>query len=540
MVSCGSSLMKKLLSIGVLLLGHQMQGVDLYGQQAAGAIQNVRGRVHAVETRTPGGPVDGLPGLAPAARGNQARLTGTSARGDTIILSAVIAADGTFEFRDVPRGEYRVSIHPAGVSPATVVVADAEPAELHFGNRPARVTGSVVVDGGGPQPVFQLEFSKAGAPPVSVGVGRSFGAELPAGTFNVLPGGLPEGFSIRSITADGSDLTRQPLTVRSGETTQLAVVLGAAAVSPWVRLTGRITSSPGRVPANTIRLFGPATSGVLTARVNADGSFEFPQVLPGKYEARVLPSPIHFAVSLTVGTTDSHGIAIAPPAMKDLVGEFVRVEPGEFMMGCSPGDAACEPHEFPVHRVGITRPFEMGKFEVTQAQWEAVMGSNPSQVKGRDRPVDGINTWADAQEFIARLNALGDGHRYRLPTEAEWEYAARAGSTAPYHGAVDAVAWFQSNGGGQSHPVGQKQPNAWGLHDMLGNVAELVEDWHSPTYYSESPSLDPQGPLTGSLKFVRGGAWGHIAIWVRVSHRRSLPAGSYGGFGLRLVREAEK
>lgn len=166
------------------------------------------------------------------------------------------------------------------------------------------------------------------------------------------------------------------------------------------------------------------------------------------------------------------------------------------------------------------------------------MGKNPSQFKGRDKPVDGINNWTMAQEFLEKLNALGDGYLYRLPTEAEWEYAARAGSTVPPPGGLDAVAWYQANAGGESHPVGQKQPNAWGLYDTLGNVAEWVEDWHSTSYYAESPVLDPQGPLTGSVRVVRGGASGMNLNWVRASHRRILPAGQYGGFGLRLAREA--
>jgi formylglycine-generating enzyme required for sulfatase activity len=381
-----------------------------------------------------------------------------------------------------------------------------------------------------------LEFANTSGQTFAAESGPAFAIELPAGSFTVAAKGLSTGFTIRSMTSGGVDLTRQPLNVRSGETPRLAVTLAAAPL-PWVRLSGRVTGNVGTAAVRGIRLTGSSTPAVLTATVNADGSFEFPQVLPGEYEALLFPSSIHFSKSIVVRNADTRDVTITPPEMKAIVGEFVSIAPGEFMMGCSPGDVACEPAEQPAHRVAITRGFEIGKFEVTQAQWETVMGSNPSQFKGADRPVDNINTWTDAKQFVEKLNALGDGYLYRLPTEAEWEYSARAGTTVPHPGGVDAVAWFNGNSSAQSHPVGQKQPNAWGLYDTLGNVAEWVEDWHSLTYYAESPALDPQGPRTGTVHFPRGGAWGQIPNWVRVSSRRILPANSYGGFGLRLVRE---
>jgi formylglycine-generating enzyme required for sulfatase activity len=530
--------MKKALSLAVMLLTLCFAAADLGAQQSAPTTLPVRGRVHPSSDVTRGSLVPGLPGLPPIARGNQARLTGRSAQGNTIILTTAIAPDGSFEFPDVPRGEYQVTVLPTSLPAAAVVVGDGVVPGLELGDVPARLTGSVMVEGGGPQPPFQLEFTKDAALHTLVAAAPAFAAELPQGSFSITARGLPAGFSIRSMTAGAADLTRQPLALRSGETVRLAVVVAAATPSPWVRASGRVAGSVGPTPVNTIRLAGPAIAGVLTARVSADGTFEIPQLLPGQYEARLVPSPIHFVSSITVGAADTRGITITAPSIKGLVGEFISIPPGEFLMGCSPGDAACEPAELPAHRVAITRGFEIGKYEVTQAQWEAVMGTNPSQFKGRDRPVDNINTWVDAREFIDKLNAVGDGYRYRLPTEAEWEYAARAGSSVPHPGGVDAVSWYQSNAGGQSHPVGQKQPNAWGLYDTLGNVAEWVEDWHSTSYYGESPAVDPLGPLTGSVKVVRGGASGHNPNWVRVSHRRVLPAAAYGGFGLRLVREA--
>jgi len=192
----------------------------------------------------------------------------------------------------------------------------------------------------------------------------------------------------------------------------------------------------------------------------------------------------------------------APNTTKNAVGmEFIKISPGEFMMGCSAGDSDCDADEKPEHRVQITKTFEIGKYEVTQAQWQAVIGSNPSTIKGDDHPVETISK-QDAEEFLAKLTARNDGYRYRLPTEAEWEYAARAG--APLPASLDEVAWYAGNSDDQTHSVGQKKPNAWGLYDMLGNVRELVSDQYTMNYYSESPVADPTGPQPGQGQPQRG------------------------------------
>jgi formylglycine-generating enzyme required for sulfatase activity len=183
--------------------------------------------------------------------------------------------------------------------------------------------------------------------------------------------------------------------------------------------------------------------------------------------------------------------------------EFVKVSPGEFMMGCSDGDIDCNQDERPIHRVQITKSFEIGKYEVTQAQWQTVMGSNPSTMKGDNRPVETISK-AEAEDFLNKLNARNDGYHYRLPTEAEWEYAARAGSKVPYAGSLDDIAWYAGNSGDETHPVGTKKPNAWGIYDMQGNVREWVADWYSGNYYSSSPATDPTGPAPGQRGFPGG------------------------------------
>ena len=197
--------------------------------------------------------------------------------------------------------------------------------------------------------------------------------------------------------------------------------------------------------------------------------------------------------------------------------EFIAISAGEFMMGCSDDDADCNPDERPRHRVRITRPFELGKYEVTQAQWLAVMPNNPSANKGDNRPVENVSKF-EALDFIAALNAKNDGSRYRLPTEAEWEYAARAGSSAPHAASLEQVAWFDANSDDESHPVGQKSPNAWGLYDMQGNVREWVSDLYSETFYSASPAADPSGPAPCANGFVDPATVG-----------RGFPVGTPGG-----------
>ena len=173
--------------------------------------------------------------------------------------------------------------------------------------------------------------------------------------------------------------------------------------------------------------------------------------------------------------------------------QFVKITPGEFQMGCSANDAECNADENPRHRVRITKPFEIGKYEVTQAEWTAVMQMNPSANKGANLPVESVSKF-EAQDFLAKLNAKSDGYRYRLPTEAEWEYAARAGANFPYSGSLDRIAWYAANSEDETHPVGRKEPNAWGLYDMHGNVREWVSDLYSATYYGTSPADDPTGP----------------------------------------------
>jgi formylglycine-generating enzyme required for sulfatase activity len=188
--------------------------------------------------------------------------------------------------------------------------------------------------------------------------------------------------------------------------------------------------------------------------------------------------------------------------------EMILIRPGSFMMGSDNGDT----YEKPAHKVKITKPFYMGKFEVTQAQYQAVMGSNPSNFKGEGNlPVE-IVSWDDCQAFLKKLNEKIPGKELRLPTEAEWEFACRAGSTMEYcfgdsENNLGEYAWFTSNSGQKTHPVGGKKPNAWGLYDMHGNVWEWCNDSFGDKYYESSPAEDPKGADSGAVRVLRGGSW---------------------------------
>lgn len=198
------------------------------------------------------------------------------------------------------------------------------------------------------------------------------------------------------------------------------------------------------------------------------------------------------------------------PAPAPIPMEFVLIPAGSFTMG-DPNFEAGKGNGMPQHKVTISKPFYMGKYEVTQAQWQAVMGDNPAHFKGPNNPVENVS-WEDAQEFIRLLNAKEGHNRYRLPTEAEWEYAARAGTSSTYFfgdnkNELAEYGWFNGNAGSSTHPVGEKRPNPWGLHDVHGNVYEWVQDWHTENYSPNNQLTDPKGAPNGSHRVIRGGGW---------------------------------
>jgi len=220
--------------------------------------------------------------------------------------------------------------------------------------------------------------------------------------------------------------------------------------------------------------------------------------------------------------------------------DFVLIRAGSFQMGSERG----EPEEKPVRKVLIATPFYLGKHEVTWRQWEAVRGKRPSAINGPDYPVDAVN-WDDCQSFVRQLKERFPQKQFRLPTEAEWEYACRAGSAGEYcHGndetGLSDYAWYRGNSGGKVHPVGQKKPNAWGLYDMHGNVWEWCENPYGE-HHSGGPAearIADSGKrlLFGPERVLRGGAWYTTAQGLRSACRNlASPVQNYGSYGFRVA-----
>lgn len=214
---------------------------------------------------------------------------------------------------------------------------------------------------------------------------------------------------------------------------------------------------------------------------------------------------------------------------------MIFIPAGEFDMGSNKND-----DEKPIHKVRIDS-FYIGRYEITQEEWKAVMKNNPSKFKGKNLPVDQVS-WNDAQEYLNKLSQI-TGKRYRLPTEAEWEYACRAGSKTEYcfgnnKSELLKYAWYDKNAGNQTHQVGMKKPNAWGLYDMHGNVFEWCQDWYSFSYHNDSLAANHQNPFFNGDRVVRGGSWVYNAEVVRSASRLSYdPDSRYCSVGFRCIRE---
>ncbi len=261
-------------------------------------------------------------------------------------------------------------------------------------------------------------------------------------------------------------------------------------------------------------------------------AIEFQLKKEGKTRPAASPPP------LPVVPKEKPRIIAQPPASVSIVDriEMVSLPGGEFVMGSNQSD-----REKPPHRVRVS-PFSIGKYPVTQAQWVTVMGDgiNPSRFKGDDLPVEMVS-WNDVQTFLKKL-----GNGFRLPTEAEWEYAARGGTTTTYSFGDDAsqlgeYAWFRDNSDGKTHPVGAKKPNPFSLYDMHGNVWEWCSDWYDEKYYAECEKkgvvVDPLGPKAGSYRVFRGGGWRRRAVGCRSAYRHhDAPGFRDVNLGFRLVR----
>lgn len=244
--------------------------------------------------------------------------------------------------------------------------------------------------------------------------------------------------------------------------------------------------------------------------------------VPGRAETKDAAAPKQAAAP---------AVAQARRAVADLGIELIWVAPGTFTMGSPSDEPQRNKAEGPRTDVTLTRGFWLGKTEVTQAQYAAVMESNPSTFKavGGDAPVERVS-WIDAMAFCRKLNEreraagrLPEGYAFTLPTEAQWEYACRAGTTEAYAGEPEAMAWHEQNSRGTTHPVGTKQPNAWGFYDMAGNVLEWCLDWYGP--YPGGAVTDPTGPAHGYYRMARGGSW---KTDLRVARSAARAGGSAG------------
>ena len=333
---------------------------------------------------------------------------------------------------------------------------------------------------------------------------------------------------------------------RASETADLALALGQASGLAQTRiptLSGQVTDADGNpIQGALVQLRN------MQENTDAHGRYLFPARVQGvdslivtaegyaRFEAEVYLFDVDKTYDVQLGS----GTFTLPLGGAEM--SFVWIEPGVFQMGSPSSEVGHRSDEGPLHEVEISRGFWLGQYEVTQGQWEAVMGDNPSLYRGDDRPVESV-FWYDVHEFIGRLNAAAGDSLYRLPTEAEWEYACRAGTSTRWSFGDDEsrltnYAWYDDNTRPWStRAVGQKLPNPWGLYDMYGNVWEWVQDWYDSDYYNSSPRVDPPGPDTGSFRVRRGGYFRNDTRTLRSAERAySSPDIGTGYIGVRLVR----
>ncbi|MEZ5336113.1 MAG: formylglycine-generating enzyme family protein [Methanolobus sp.] len=245
------------------------------------------------------------------------------------------------------------------------------------------------------------------------------------------------------------------------------------------------------------------------------------------------------------GTADDAGTEeeqTADDTFSNSVGmDFVKIPAGTFTMGAPEEESYSDKDERPTHEVTISNEYYIGAYEVTQEQWEAVMGENPSKFTGSNLPVEKVS-WADANNFVEQLNEVEGTDTYRLPTEAEWEYAARAGTSTAYSFGDDpamliSYGWFDDNSEDRTRPVGMKEANPWGLYDVHGNVAEWVMDQYHSNY--QKAPVDGSEWMDGvDRRIIRGGSWDNAEANCRSAHREDLGEGSRTDYvGLRIVKE---
>ena len=389
------------------------------------------------------------------------------------------------------------------------------------------------------------------------------GQTSPAGRLVI--GNVKPGQHTLRVTLSGKKDYEEKVTVEAGKD---------------ANVTAALSDLPGKILVRSSPGAEVYLDGVRRGTADAAGQFTLTEVPPGLHEVRVsLRGKKDFQQTLEIAAgqqvqADAALTDLVPPAAragalkrnwKDGL-SYVWIPPGSFTMGCSPGDSQCGPNEKPSHGVTLTRGFWIGQTPVTVAAYKRFATETGKDMPAappfnadwaRDNmPIANV-TWEESQDFCRWSGG-------RLPTEAEWEYAARGGNTETRYGPLDDVAWYADNSGRQrldsaqmfrdekanfanritengngGHEVALKRANGFGLYDTLGNVWEWVNDWYDATYYQNSPSQDPSGPSTGQLRGLRGGSWINPPVSVRVSYRPAFRPNLKNGIaGVRCVGEA--
>ena len=369
------------------------------------------------------------------------------------------------------------------------------------------------------------------------GDGQVNGADLGAllGSWGICPVLAP---TISSVNPSYGPQTGGTVFVINGANLNGATsvtVGGVAATIIVVSPTAIAATTPASATLGAVNVVVAAPGGTATAV----GAFTYRSAPDWATVTEFLPNPAVVTNAAMRAAITATGLAWRVRDTATQM-EMLLVPPGTFTMGCTASNQyGCNGDENPTHSVTLTQAFYLGLYEVTQGQWVAKMGSNPSYFTGQSdsasRPVEQVS-WNTIQGY---LSATG----MRLPSEAEWEYACRAGTTTAFNNGssddatVGTIAWYLSNSGNQTHAVGGKAANALGLYDMSGNVFEWVNDWYAGSYYSVSPSTNPLGPVSGTYRVIRGGSWGNGASYVRSSSRYGYgPVGTDVNVGFRVAR----
>ena len=428
------------------------------------------------------------------------------------------------------------------------LVAEAGGIELRFANGDLRWEQATITIDGKPVAVAQLRRGAALPAPSNLTQGRSETAPLQTAPIRLED--LEVGLRTVEVAHPDYELWQQAVTVRDQETTAVNVDLkpkpGTVAcetkpAGARVVISGgdqhETTFSDSRTQAESLTpLRGALPPGRYTLRFELKG---YKSATRTATVAANRTSEVSVVLERIRGAEEGQTWTVP-----DLNLEMAYIRPGTFTMGSPDSEEGRYNDESPQTRVSLTKGYWLGKTEVTQGQYEALMGSNPSNFKnaGRDAPVEQVS-WEDAMQFCRKLTErerqagrLPEGYEYTLPTEAQWEYAGRAGTTSPFAGSanLDSMGWYTSNSGNTTHPVAQKQANAWGLYDMHGNVWEWCRDWSGG--YPGGSVTDPMGPSSGSGRVGRGGCWDDDAGGCRSASRVGyVPGGRYYFLGFRLA-----